>query len=280
MSLTVLITSVFLLGLLVGSFLNVVIHRLPLMWEREWQGTAAAAPRFNLLLPASHCPHCQRPLRLWHNIPLLSYLLLRGRCAFCKVAISIRYPVVELLSGLGAASLVLTMGAGDVGNAFGLAAAMLLLWALIALAVIDLERQLLPDCITLPLLWLGLLVHAIGLGFESLHGGLQGVTLQDAVLGAAAGYLLLWLVYWLFRLLTGKEGMGYGDFKLLAALGAWFGWQGLLPIVLLSSLTGAGVGIFLTLIRGRDWNAPLPYGVFLAAAGYLVLVFWGPLFAF
>ena len=272
-----LIVSVFLLGLIVGSFLNVVIHRLPLMWEREWQGTATSAPPFNLLLPASHCPRCQQPLRLWHNIPLLSYLLLRGRCAFCKAAISMRYPVVELLGGLGASALVLNMDAGpsDISSLLSLAALLLFVWALITLAVIDLERQLLPDCITLPLLWLGLLVHGFELGAGSLSSqdALRDVSLQDAVIGAAAGYLLLWLVYWLFRLLTGKEGMGYGDFKLLAALAAWLGWQALLPLILISSLAGAGVGIFLTLMRGRDWNAPLPYGVFLAAAGYLVLLF-------
>lgn len=268
-----LTSIVFLLGLLVGSFLNVVIHRLPLMLQREWQGTASASPRYDLILPASHCSHCLQALRLWHNIPLLSYLLLRGRCAYCRAAISFRYPAVELLAGLSGVLLVMMIDGGNSGvfgllDFVGLAALLLLLWCLIALAVIDLEQLLLPDSITLPLLWLGLLVHA----FAITHDLGLVVSIQDAVIGAAAGYLLLWSVYWLFRLLTGKEGMGYGDFKLLAAIGAWLGWQGLLPVVLVSSLVGMAVGILLNLVRGRDWNTPLPYGVFLAAAGYLCLL--------
>ncbi len=260
-----------LLGLLVGSFLNVVILRLPRMLERQWRihcaelqqalSGEAASPgeRFNLVTPASHCPHCGHRLRAWENIPVLSYLLLRGRCSACGAAISLRYPLVEIATALLSMVVIWHFGLTAAG-----AAALLLTWALIALSVIDYDHQLLPDDITLPLLWLGLILNSFGLFTD----------LQSAVIGAVAGYLSLWSVYQLFKWLTGKEGMGYGDFKLLAMLGAWLGWQYLLPIVLLSSIVGAVTGIALILLRGRDRNVPIPFGPYLAVAGWIVLL-WG-----
>jgi leader peptidase (prepilin peptidase)/N-methyltransferase len=256
------------LGLLVGSFFNVVIYRLPLMMESQWRRDCCelleqeqekeAAP-LTLATPNSHCPHCGTGIKPWHNIPVLSYLLLRGKCAACGVGISLRYPAVEIATGLLTLSLA---------TAFPISAALLgaiaFTWALIVLTMIDVDHKLLPDNITLPLLWLGLLFNL----------GDTYVSLGDAVLGAMLGYLILWSVYWLFKLVTGKEGMGYGDFKLLAALGAWLGWQALPLIILLSSLVGAVWGIALIVIHGRGREAPMPFGPYLAAAGWISLV-WG-----
>lgn len=260
-----------ILGLCLGSFLNVVILRLPKMLEREWQQQAAElrgeAPseheaRFNLLTPGSHCPSCGHRLRAWENLPLLGWLLLRGRCGACGVRIPIRYPLVELITGLLCAAAVPQFGVS--AAALG---AVTLSCALVALTFIDLDTQLLPDDITLPLVW-------IGLGFN-----LFGVftTLESAVIGAAAGYLSLWSIYWIFRLATGREGMGYGDFKLLAALGAWFGWQSLPAIIALSSAVGALVGIAMILARRHARGTPIPFGPYLAGAGLLALHFAAPM---
>ena len=259
-----------LLGLLIGSFLNVVIHRLPIMMEREEHAYCSALlapeaaepaeqPTFNLIAPNSCCPHCGHAITAKENIPLLSYALQRGRCRGCGAGISLQYPFIELLSGVLAGVCAWHFGFG-----WTAVAAMLFSWALIALSGIDFKTQLLPDSITLPLMWLGL-----ALALAPLF-----VDLRSAVIGAAVGYLSLWSVYWLFKLLSGKEGMGYGDFKLLAALGAWQGWQMLLPIIILSSLVGSIVGIALMVFRGRDHNVPMPFGPFLAAAGWLTLL-WG-----
>ena len=273
----VFISVIFILGLLVGSFLNVVIHRLPLMLESEWvqqcevllaeQKTSdpknshsedQTAP-FNLIWPGSHCPNCQHTIRAWQNIPIISYLFLRGKCANCKVHISIRYPLVELASGVMAAGIAFYFGVTS-----QTLLALLLGWSLISLTLIDFDHQLLPDNITLPLLWLGLIVNAFG----------QFVSLEDALWGAVAGYLSLWLVYWAFKLITGKEGMGHGDFKLLAALGAWLGFQMLPLIILLSACVGAFIGIALIALKGRDKEIPIPFGPYLAAAGFIALL-WG-----
>lgn len=255
-----------LVGLFVGSFLNVVIHRLPKMMENEWALQAAElrgeAPgtvaTFNLATPRSRCPHCGTQVTAFDNIPILSYLMLRGRCRHCKAPISRRYPVVELataaLSGLAAWTF---------GNSIMTLGAMLFLWAMIALTFIDLDTQLLPDSITLPLLWLGL----------AFNLGNTFATINDAVIGAMAGYLSLWLVFHLFRLVTGREGMGYGDFKLLAAIGAWLGWQMLPLTILLSSVVGAAVGIALIVFARHGRNTPIPFGPYLAAAGVLALFF-------
>ncbi|MEZ5555872.1 A24 family peptidase [Haliea sp.] len=262
-----LASCLLLLGLVVGSFLNVVVYRLPLMMQAQWrreccellaQPVAEAAP-LSLAAPNSHCPHCKAPVRPWQNIPVISYLLLRGRCAGCRARISPRYPVVEAATGL----VTLWLGV-HYGPGWQLAGAVLLTWALITLTLIDFDTQLLPDDITLPLLWLGLAFNLSG----------TFVPITDAVLGAIAGYGILWSVYWLFKLATGKEGMGYGDFKLLAALGAWLGWQALPLVVLLSSLVGAMVGILLIVIARRGRDIPMPFGPYLAAAGWLALI-WG-----
>ncbi|HLU76694.1 MAG TPA: A24 family peptidase [Burkholderiales bacterium] len=255
-------------GLAVGSFLNVVIHRLPRMMEREWQAQCAelrgeapvAGERYNLALPRSACPHCGHRITALQNIPVLSYLLLRGRCAGCNARISVRYPIIELLTGVATGYAAWRYGMTLAG--FG---AMVFLWAMIALTFIDADTQLLPDSITLPLLWLGLLVNLNGT-FVSLHA---------AVIGAVCGYLVLWSVYWLFKLATGKEGMGFGDFKLLAAIGAWLGWQMLPLVILLSSLVGAVVGVVLIVLAKRGREVPMPFGPYLAAAGVIAL-FWGP----
>ncbi len=258
-----------LLGLCVGSFLNVVIHRLPRMMERDWQAQCAElrgepAPaegeRLTLATPRSRCPHCGHRITALENIPVLSYLFLRGRCSRCGAAISLRYPLIELATALLSAFSVVHFGAGWPGLA-----SLALIWSLIALAWIDFDTQLLPDAITLPLLWLGLAVNIFG----------TYVDLKSAVVGAMAGYLSLWSVYWLFKLATGKEGMGYGDFKLLGALGAWLGWQMLPAVILLSSLVGAVVGIALILVAGRGRSVPIPFGPYLAAAGVIAL-YWGP----
>ena len=256
-----------LVGLFVGSFLNVVIHRLPRMMERDWHAQAAelrgeqapANERFNLATPRSRCPHCGHQITMLENIPIVSYVVLRGRCAHCGAGISRRYPIVEALSALLSAYAAWHFG-------FGAAAlgALLFVWAMVALTFIDLDTQLLPDDITLPLLWLGL---AFNLGDTYTN-------LPAAVIGAMAGYLALWSVFWLFKLATGKEGMGYGDFKLLAAIGAWLGWQMLPLTILLSSLVGAVVGIVLIAVARHGRNVPIPFGPYLAAAG-LIALFWG-----
>jgi leader peptidase (prepilin peptidase)/N-methyltransferase len=255
------------LGLIVGSFLNVVAYRLPLMLERDWQRQsreilgldAPTEPAFNLALPRSHCPACGCPLRAQDNLPLLSYLLLRGRCRQCQATIPLRYPLLEAFTALLSIVVVAHFGVSWL-SLF----ALLFTWTLLALAAIDIEQQLLPDDLTQPLLWLGLLLNT-----QSLF-----VSPVSAVAGAAVGYLVLWSVYWMFRLLTGREGLGQGDFKLLAALGAWLGWQALPLVVLLSSLVGALTGIALIALRGRDRREPLPFGPYLAAAGFIALL-WG-----
>jgi leader peptidase (prepilin peptidase)/N-methyltransferase len=290
-----------LFGLLVGSFLNVVIYRLPKMMERQWVAECAAmngvtddfgdlaqpaaGGRFNLALPRSHCPQCGHPIRWFENIPILSYLLLRGRCSACKTPISPRYPVVELVTGLLFAWCVwhwgwmgdwrwdwhsISIGGWTVGWVSGW------IWAavawcafaatLVTLMLIDWDTTLLPDDLTLPLLWGGLIASMTGW---------SGVALPEAVSGAIGGYLSLWLVYWAFKLLTGKEGMGYGDFKLFAALGAWFGWQALAPIILMASVIGAVVGIGLKLRRSLREGGIVPFGPFLALAGITAMIF-GP----
>lgn len=254
-------------GLFIGSFLNVVIHRLPKMMEREWAAQAAelrgedppALERFNLATPRSRCPHCGHVITALENIPLVSYVVLRGRCRHCDAPISRRYPVVEMLSAVLSGYAAWHFG-------FGLAAlgALIFVWTMITLAFIDLDTQLLPDTLTLPLLWIGL----------AFNLGATYTELPTAVVGAMAGYLSLWSVYWLFKLATGKEGMGYGDFKLLGAIGAWLGWHILPLTILLSSLVGAVVGISLIALARHGRNVPIPFGPYLAAAGIIAL-FWG-----
>ncbi len=309
-----------MLGLVVGSFLNVVIYRLPIMLEREWRAAAAELlageaaaptsavpatpavpdtlavsatpapvpspssypapepqtpggrlpeaaaplPRFTLSTPPSACPSCKAPIKAWQNIPLLSWLMLRGRCAACGVKISARYPLVELATGILSAWVAWHFGFGAPA-----ACALIVTWTLIALTGIDVDHQLLPDTITLPLMWAGLLA-AVAFGPS---GAAVPASPHDALIGAAAGYGSLWLVFHGFRLVTGKEGMGYGDFKLFAAIGAWLGWK-LLPLVLiLSAATGALLGILLIVLRGRDRSAPMPFGPYLAAAGWLAMMY-------
>jgi leader peptidase (prepilin peptidase) / N-methyltransferase len=278
------------IGLLVGSFLNVVIHRLPIMMERSWQqslaefqlqqkleaqgidlndidavNAALAAENspepeaFNLNTPRSRCPQCGHAITWWQNVPVISYLMLRGKCYGCKTTISARYPIIECITML--LSLVVAWYFGPSPQAL---VGILFTWALISLTMIDFDHQLLPDSITLPLIWLGLLVNINGVFTD----------LQSSVIGAAAGYLTLWAVFHLFKLITGKEGMGYGDFKLLAAIGALLGWQALPIVILLSSLVGAVVGITLIVITGRDKNIPIPFGPYLAAAGWIAMI-WG-----
>lgn len=265
---------IFVLSLLVGSFLNVVIYRLPVMMERAWKAeiaeysasqtdievsaTTADQQPFNLVKPDSTCPKCQHKIRSWENIPLLSWLWLRGKCSQCKNPISVRYPLVELTTGLLSALVAWHFGFGLAGFA-----AVLATWLLIAMTFIDLDTMLLPDQLTLSLLWVGLLI-SINSPF---------VSSGDAIIGAAVGYLSLWSLYWAFKLLTGKEGMGYGDFKLLAALGAWVGWQHLPVVILLSSFVGAIVGITLLTVQGKDKSQPIPFGPYLAAAGFLTLLY-------
>jgi len=260
------------LGLLIGSFLNVVIWRLPAMMEAEWRQQChelledeapetndSDAKPFNLNTPRSHCPKCGHMIKAIENIPVISYLVLKGKCSGCGTSISPRYPLIELLSGI-----LTAIVAWHFGFSWQAGAAMLLTWALIALSFIDIDKQLLPDSITQPLVWAGLL-----LAFVPVF-----VDLPTSVVGATAGYLSLWIIFHAFRLLTGKEGMGYGDFKLLAVLGAWMGWQMLPVIVLLSSVVGAAIGIAMIVLRGRDRNIPIPFGPYLAAAGWLAMI-WG-----
>jgi leader peptidase (prepilin peptidase)/N-methyltransferase len=277
--------SVALLGLLVGSFLNVVIYRLPVMMEREWQqecnayfneqsceqgnDSQALTPelqsqeqeqqaKFNLLLPRSACPACGHQITALENIPVLSWLCLRGKCRSCQTAISARYPSIELLSALLSLAVAICVPYG-----IQLVSALILTWCLIALTFIDIDKMLLPDQITLPLLWLGLLINV----------NYAWVSPTDAIIGAVVGYLSLWSVYWGFKLLTGKEGMGYGDFKLLAAFGAWFGWQSILAIVLLSSFAGAIIGISQIALKKHVKGNPIPFGPYLAIAGWMYLIY-------
>ncbi|MCW8919427.1 MAG: A24 family peptidase [Gammaproteobacteria bacterium] len=262
-----LISAAAVLGLMIGSFLNVVIYRLPLMMQRSWrlqcqellEQPSDQGERFNLAVPPSRCPGCGHPIGALENIPLISFLLQRGRCSHCQAKISVRYPAIELLTAIISGVVAWQLGLG-----WPLLFALLLSWALIALTFIDFDHQLLPDDITLPLLWLGLLLSLFGLFTD----------MQSSIIGAAAGYLTLWSVYQLFKLVTGKEGMGYGDFKLLAVFGAWFGWQVLPVVILLSSLVGAVVGVTLILFRGRDRQLPIPFGPYLAAAGWIAML-WG-----
>jgi len=253
------------LGLAVGSFLNVVIHRLPKMMEQQWRAEGdgkapATADRYNLVAPRSRCPSCAQPITALQNIPVVSYLVLGGKCAGCKARISLRYPFVEILSATLAGYAAWRFGATLAGTS-----ALVFVWAMIALTFIDLDTFLLPDDITLPLLWAGLLFSL----------GNAHIDLQSAVIGAAAGYLALWSVFWLFKLVTGKEGMGYGDFKLLAAIGAWLGWQVLPLVILLSSLVGAFIGIGLMIFARHGRDTPIPFGPYLAVAGVIAL-FHGP----
>jgi leader peptidase (prepilin peptidase)/N-methyltransferase len=254
-------------GLLIGSFLNVVIYRVPKMYQRAWENEVAEeqdqplphTDRFNLMVPRSACPHCGHKITALENIPVVSYLVLRGRCSNCKAPISPRYPIIEAATGVLSGLVVWHFGTGLVGIG-----ALVFLFLLIAMTWIDYDTYMLPDNMTLPLMWLGLLIN--------LNGAL--VPLHDAVVGAAAGYMALWSIYWLFKLVTGKEGMGYGDFKLLAALGAWMGWTMLPTIILLSSVVGAVVGISLIVFAGRDRDKHIPFGPYLAGAGLIALL-WG-----
>ncbi|HEX8586541.1 A24 family peptidase [Pseudomonas sp.] len=257
-----------ILGLLVGSFLNVVVYRLPKMMIRDWKiqsremldlPAEQETETFNLILPHSRCPHCAHKIRAWENIPVVSYLLLGGKCSRCKAPISKRYPLVELACGLLSGFIAWHFGFGWQAGAM-----LLLTWGLLSMSLIDADHQLLPDAIVLPLLWLGLIVNAFGL-FTSL---------TDALWGAVAGYLVLWCVFWLFKLITGKEGMGYGDFKLLAMLGAWGGWQILPLTILLSSIVGAVLGLILLRLRNVETSTPIPFGPYLALAGWIALL-WG-----
>ena len=275
--------SVFVLGLVIGSFLNVVVYRLPIILEREWRAQAAefsssiddtaaaatwvegVAEPITLSTPRSACPACKAPIKAWQNIPVISWLLLRGRCASCNAEISRRYPLVELASGLLSAWVAWHFGFGAPA-----ACALLITWSLIALTGIDIDHQLLPDGITLPLMWAGLLAAVV---VGPIAGSPIPVSARDALIGAAAGYASLWLVFHIFRLITGKEGMGYGDFKLFAALGAWLGWKLLPLVILLSAATGAVIGILMIVLRGRDRAAPMPFGPYLAAAGWIAMMY-------
>ncbi|MDO7643190.1 MAG: A24 family peptidase [Reinekea forsetii] len=267
-----LIATVFIVGLLIGSFLNVVIYRVPAMMHKAWAVEVAQfnsdvdlldrlqrEPTYNLVTPDSSCPQCGHKIRAWENIPLISWLMLRARCSACHKPISARYPAVELITALLSA-----LVAWQFGWSLTSLCLIPLVWVLVTLTLIDVDTQLLPDSLTLPLLWAGLLLNS-----QEII-----VSLNSAVIGAAAGYLSLWSIYWLFKLLTGKDGMGYGDFKLFAAFGAWFGWIALPLIILLSSLVGAVVGIVMILSLGRDRQVPIPFGPYLCGAA-LVYIFWG-----
>lgn len=263
-----LIILVFILGLMVGSFLNVVIYRLPIMMQSRWRRDCQEylrltverpTERFDLLWPRSRCPHCKTEIKAYQNIPIFSYVFLRGKCAHCAAPIPLRYPMVEMLSATCSAVIAWHFGYG-----MAMPFALLLTWSLIALSFIDIDHQLLPDDITLPMLWLGLFLSLFSI-FTDSHA---------SIIGAIAGYLSLWSVYHLFKLLTGKEGMGYGDFKLLALLGAWLGWHYLPLIILLSSLVGAIIGVGMIVLRQHDVGRPIPFGPYLAAAGWLAMI-WG-----
>ena len=267
-NLAVFAVCVGFVGLLIGSFLNVVIYRLPKMLMRDWRMQArevldlpeqADAEPFNLILPNSSCPRCGHEIKPWENIPLVSWLLLRGKCSGCKKAISIRYPLVELACGLFSAVI-----AWQFGVSWDALAMLVLTWGLLSMSLIDADHQILPDVLVLPLLWLGLILNSLGF-FTSL---------SDALWGAVIGYMSLWSIFWLFKLITGKEGMGYGDFKLLALIGAWGGWQVLPLTILLSSVLGAVIGIIILRLQRNGYNKPIPFGPYLAAAGWLALI-WG-----
>ncbi len=269
-STALLMTAIAILSIIIGSFLNVVIYRLPKMMEREWKQQAREflelpepvepEPPLTLSTPNSSCPNCQHEIKPWENIPVISYLFLKGRCSSCKQKISPRYPIVEAVTAFLSVLAVWTLSSQPTAALLALP----LIWVLIALTMIDFDTQLLPDNITLPLLWVGLIINSQGIFTD----------LTSALWGAIAGYLSLWVVYQAFKLLTGKEGMGYGDFKLLAALGAWMGWQSLPVIILMSSLVGAAVGIAMIIFLGRDKSIPIPFGPYLAAAGFITLL-WG-----
>jgi len=269
-----------LVGLVAGSFLNVVAYRLPIMMELAWRAQCAEldaqalpvpahakAERFDLAWPPSTCPHCGKRIAAVHNVPVLSFLALRGRCAGCGARISARYPIVE-----AAAAVLGVAVAYKFGPSWQMLAALGFTWSLLALTLIDLDHKLLPDSITLPLLWAGLVLAAIPIGGKPLF-----TDLHSSVIGAVAGYLALWSVYQLFKLVTGKEGMGYGDFKLLAAIGAWLGWQTLPLVILLSAAVGSVVGVTLIVAGGRSRHVPIPFGPYLAAAGWIALLWGGPL---
>jgi leader peptidase (prepilin peptidase)/N-methyltransferase len=268
------LTTVGLVSLCVGSFLNVVIYRLPLMMQREWQSEcrllledevtnkptqANTSEPFNLVKPNSTCPKCKTAIKPWQNIPIISWLILKGKCASCSHPISIRYPAVEAITALLSLVIAYTFGATEQALLY-----IVITWALVALTFIDIDHMLLPDQLTLPLVWLALIAAVAGIT----------ITPSDAIMGAAFGYLSLWSVFWLFKLLTGKEGMGYGDFKLLALFGALLGWHSLLTIILLSSVVGAIIGIALLSIQGKDKATPIPFGPYLAIAGWITLL-WG-----
>ena len=262
-----------LVSLCVGSFLNVVIYRIPKMMQREWQAecrillaeelkTAEKSPSevFNLIKPNSTCPKCKTAIKPWQNIPVISWLLLKGKCASCENPISVRYPIIEMLTALLSLVVAINLGASNLALLY-----IVITWVLIALTFIDIDHMLLPDQLTLPLVWLALIASILGI---------TTVTPEEAIIGAACGYLSLWSVFWLFKLVTGKEGMGYGDFKLLAVFGALLGWQSLLTIILLSSVVGAVIGIILLSIQGKDKATPIPFGPYLAIAGWVTLL-WG-----
>ncbi len=265
-----LVSLVFVIGLMIGSFLNVVIYRLPIILHRNWRSectdylqidasnTLQLEP-FNLALPLSHCPNCHVPIKFYHNIPVISYFLLKGRCSACQSKISLRYPVIELFTGLTSAIV-----AWHFGYTLETVFALILTWSLISLSFIDIDHQLLPDNITLPILWLGIALSLFGY-FTDTHA---------SIIGTIAGYLSLWSLYHLFKILTKKEGMGYGDFKLLALLGAWLGWHYLPLIILLSSLVGTIIGLLMISLNKQDRNAPIPFGPYLAVSGWLALI-WG-----
>lgn len=274
------LTTIGLVSLCVGSFLNVVIYRLPLMMQREWQGECRLLleselnsnkkntneplnsdlnSTFNLVKPNSTCPKCKTAIKAWQNIPIISWLFLKGKCASCSNPISARYPIVEAITALLSLVVAYKLGATEQALLY-----IAITWALVALTFIDIDHMLLPDQITLPLVWLALIAAVLG----------YTVTPADAIIGAACGYLSLWSVFWLFKLLTGKEGMGYGDFKLLAVFGALLGWQSLLTIILLSSVVGAIIGIALLTIQGKDKATPIPFGPYLAIAGWITML-WG-----
>ncbi len=273
----IFVALVFFLSLLIGSFLNVVIYRLPIMMEREWraqceelaetEATDIPAGRFDLVFPRSRCTSCDAQITAMQNVPIVSYLILRGKCASCGSSISKRYPIVETLSAILTAIVAWRFGFG-----WESAAAVLLTWTLIAISVIDIDHQIIPDSISLPFVWIGLMLSL----FHPMQGSeVLFIDSETAVVGALAGYLSLWTVYQLFRLMTGKEGMGYGDFKLLAVLGAWLGWQMLPLIILLSAIVGAVVGISMIVFRRADRSTPIPFGPYLAAAGWIAML-WGP----
>ena len=265
--------TVGLVSLCIGSFLNVVIYRLPIMMQREWQTECRVLladdlkptkadnteTEFNLIKPNSTCPKCKTTIKPWQNIPVISWLLLKGRCASCSNPISVRYPIVEMLTAVLSLIVAYTFGATEQALLY-----ILITWVLVALTFIDIDHMLLPDQLTLPLVWLALIAAVMGITISP----------TDAIIGAACGYLSLWSVFWLFKLITGKEGMGYGDFKLLAVFGALLGWQSLLTIVLLSSVVGAIIGIALLSIQGKDKATPIPFGPYLAIAGWVTLL-WG-----